>query len=127
MTDAPSFNSNLWKRFSDWDERPLRLDQFAIEDPDRGFSAFSGTKDPQPSITLENGAITSMDGVSVENFDMIDEFIACHHLDLEVAEEAMAMSSSELARMLVDMNVPRVNARVKSYHCGGAKGYHFAR
>ena len=32
---------NRWKRFADWDERPLRLDKFAAEDPANGFSAFS--------------------------------------------------------------------------------------
>ena len=26
--------ANRWRRFSDWDERPLRLDKFAVEDPD---------------------------------------------------------------------------------------------
>ena len=48
-----------------------------------------------------------MDGVLIEDFDLIDAFIAKYHIDLAVAEEAMAIPSSELARMLVDMNVPR--------------------
>jgi propanediol dehydratase large subunit len=48
-----------------------------------------------------------MDGVLAENFDLIDAFIAKYHLDLDIAEEAMAIPSSELARRLVDMNVPR--------------------
>ena len=109
MTDAPTYISNRWQRFSDWDERPLRLDQFAVEDPDRGFSAFAGSNDPQPAISIVDGAVESMDGIAVKDFDMIDEFIARHHLDLEVAEEAMATPSSELARMLVDMNVPRAD------------------
>ena len=38
---------------------------------------------------------------------MIDIFIARYHIDPAVAPEAMAMPSSEIARMLVDMNVPR--------------------
>ena len=29
--------ANRWKRFADWDERPLRLDRFAREDPAKGF------------------------------------------------------------------------------------------
>lgn len=102
-----SYDANRWKRFDDWDARPLRLDQFAIEDPENGFSAFSGAADPGPGLTIESGAVTSMDGVAASDFDMIDAFIASHHLDAEVAEEAMAIPSSELARMLVDMNVPR--------------------
>ena len=38
---------------------------------------------------------------------MIDLFIARHHIDPDIAPEAMAMPSSTLARMLVDMHVPR--------------------
>jgi propanediol dehydratase large subunit len=38
---------------------------------------------------------------------MIDAFIAEYHLDPEIAPEAMAMDSAEVARMLVDMHVPR--------------------
>ncbi len=107
MSDSPSYGANRWRRFSDWDDRPLRLDQFAVEDPENGFSAFSGAQDPQPGISIIDGEIASMDGVAAKDFDMIDAFIARHHLDIEVAEEAMAMPSPELARMLVDMNVPR--------------------
>ncbi|MGI5859659.1 MAG: propanediol/glycerol family dehydratase large subunit, partial [Tepidanaerobacteraceae bacterium] len=41
------------------------------------------------------------------DFDMIDQFIADYALDLDVAEEAMALDSTEIAKMLVDINVPR--------------------
>jgi propanediol dehydratase large subunit len=34
----------------------------------------------------------------LKNFDLIDAFIAKYHLDLDIAEEAMAIPSSELAR-----------------------------
>ncbi len=50
-----------------------------------------------------------MDGVLAHDFDMIDAFIALHHLDPDIAPEAMAMDSGQLARMLVDMNVPRAD------------------
>ena len=43
-------------------------------------------------------------------FDMIDLFIARYHIDPEVAPEAMAIPAAEIARMLVDMNVPRTRA-----------------
>ncbi|MFO1131120.1 MAG: propanediol/glycerol family dehydratase large subunit [Hyphomicrobiales bacterium] len=98
---------NRWKRFADWDERPLRLDRFAAEDPANGFSAFSSPADPKPGIGIENGRVISMDGVLERDFDMIDRFIARHHLDVAIAPEAMAMDASTVARMLVDMNVPR--------------------
>ena len=99
-----AYEANRWKRVDDWDDRPLRLDKFAVEDPGNGFSAFKGKADPKPSIKLNAGKITSMDGVLAKNFDLIDAFIAKYHLDLDIAEEAMAIPSSELARKLVDMN-----------------------
>ncbi len=99
---------NRWRRFVDWDERPLRLDRFAKEDPANGFSAMKSPKDPAPGVEIVNGRVVAMDGVAEADFDMIDRFIATYHLDPVVAQEAMAMPSLELARMLVDMNVPRV-------------------
>ena len=56
---------------------------------------------------MGSGGIDVMDGVGVRDFDMIDTFIARYHIDPEIAPEAMAMPSHEVARMLVDMNVPR--------------------
>ena len=100
-------NPNRWRRYADWDERPLRLDKFAKEDPANGFSAFSSPADPKPSVKISAGSIVGMDGVLAHDFDMIDEFIARHHIDPAIAEEAMAMNSGQVARMLVDMNVPR--------------------
>ena len=104
---SSSYQSNRWRRVDDWDDRPLRLDNFAVEDPENGFSAFNGKADPKPSIGLTAGKITSMDGVAIEDFDLIDTFIAKYHLDIDIAKEAMAIHSSELARMLVDMDVSR--------------------
>ena len=103
MNDTP----NRWKRYADWDDRPLRLDKFAAEDPANGFSAFSSPADPKPGIGIKGGRVVSLDGVLEHDYDMIDRFIARHHIDPELAPEAMAMDSSVVARMLVDMNVPR--------------------
>lgn len=105
----PGPNTNRWRRFSEWDDRPLRLDKFAVEDAENGFAAFASPADPSPGVTIEGGTLTAMDGVPVADFDMIDAFIAAHHLDLSVAEEAMAIPSDQLARMLVDVNVPRAD------------------
>ncbi|MDA0307961.1 MAG: propanediol/glycerol family dehydratase large subunit [Proteobacteria bacterium] len=99
--------SNRWRRFDDWDNRPLRLDLFSKDDPSNGFTAWHGENDPTPSLTIKNRLVTAMDSVSVDRFDMIDTFIARYHIDVDIAEEAMAMSSDEIARMLVDINVPR--------------------
>ena len=103
--DTP--RANRWQRFEDWDNRPLRLDKFAAEDPANGFSAFAGKNDPAPAVTKSDERITMMDGVAEADFDMIDLFIARHHLDSDLVEEAMGMPSQDVARMLVDMNVPR--------------------
>ena len=102
-----SATPNRWKRFADWDARPLRFDKFAKEDAQNGFCAMNSPADPKPGLVIEAGGITVMDGVPVADFDMIDRFIAAYHLDRSIAPEAMAIPSLELARMLVDMNVPR--------------------
>src|SRR3954469_6636786 len=104
---ANSTGANRWRRFADWDERPLRLDRFAVEDAQNGFAAFRSPNDPKPGLRIENGRVTSLDGKAEADFDMIDLFIARHHIDPEIAPVAMAMSSGELARMLVDFNIPR--------------------
>nr|MBA3520032.1 glycerol dehydratase [Hyphomicrobiales bacterium] len=99
--------ANRWRRFEEWDTRPLRLDSFADEDDDAGFKAFSSRNDPLPSLTVDGGHILAMDGVRAEDFDLIDAFIAAHHIDLSIAPEAMAMDARDVARMLVDINVSR--------------------
>ncbi len=107
MSETSRPTPNRWKRFAEWDERPLRLDKFAAEDAENGFSAFRSPHDPAPSAMFSSGRVTSMDSKPAAGFDMIDTFIARYHLDPEIAPEAMAMPSLEVARMLVDMNVPR--------------------
>jgi propanediol dehydratase large subunit len=99
--------ANRWRRFADWDERPLRLDRFAVEDAENGFAAFHSPHDPKPGIGIVDGRVVSIDGVAETDFDMIDIFIARYHIDPAVAPHAMAMPSPQIARMLVDMNVPR--------------------
>jgi propanediol dehydratase large subunit len=99
--------ANRWQRFDQWDARPLRQDRFAREDPEQGFSAMHSPKDPAPGVVVTGGRITVLDGVAEADFDMIDRFIASYHLDPALAPEAMAIPPLDLARMLVDMNVPR--------------------
>lgn len=99
--------ANRWQRFADWDERPLRLDKFAAEDPENGFAAFHGARDPKPGLVVEAGRVVNMDGKAAADFDMIDHFVAHHHLDIAQAEASMAIPSAEIARMLVDVSVPR--------------------
>jgi propanediol dehydratase large subunit len=67
----------------------------------------NGPNDPKPSIKIENGRVVEMDGKPRSEFDMIDQFIADHAINLELAEKVAAMDSRELAKMIVDVNVPR--------------------
>jgi propanediol dehydratase large subunit len=87
----------------------LRLDKFAVDDPENGFSAMSGACDPKSGVKVLDGRIVVMDGVSEADFDMIDMFIARHHVDVKTTEASMAMPAIEMARMLVDMNIPRTD------------------
>ncbi|MGB9661232.1 MAG: propanediol/glycerol family dehydratase large subunit [Moorellaceae bacterium] len=95
------------KRFEVLAQRPVNKDGFVAEWPEVGLVAIKSPNDPQPSIKIENGKIIEMDGKRREDFDMIDQFIADYAIDLAVAEEAMSRDSLDLARMLVDINVPR--------------------
>tara|TARA_B110000114_G_scaffold88751_1_gene93781 strand:- start:1448 stop:3730 length:2283 start_codon:yes stop_codon:yes gene_type:complete len=109
MDQALPIRPNRWRRFSEWDDRPLRLDNFAVDDPENGFSAMSGACDPKPGIEVVDGRIAAMDGVAETDFDMIDMFIARHHIDVRTTEASMAIPALEMARMLVDMNIPRTD------------------
>jgi propanediol dehydratase large subunit len=104
-TSLPS--SNRWRRFTEWEERPLALDRFAVENAENGFAVFRSPHDPKPAVEIEGGELRSMDGREAADFDIIDMFIARYHLDLAIAEEAMQTDSATVARMLVDINVPR--------------------
>jgi propanediol dehydratase large subunit len=94
-------------RFRFMDAQRVNLDGFAVEDPELGLVAFGSPHDPAPSLVLHDGRVVEMDGRAEADFDVLDEFIARHGLDLAVAEEAMALDETAYARMVVDPNVPR--------------------
>ncbi|MBM9512628.1 propanediol/glycerol family dehydratase large subunit [Desulfogranum marinum] len=95
------------KRFEVLEKRAVNKDGFIKEWVDVGLVAMDSPNDPVPSIKIEGGKVAELDGKARKDFDMIDSFIADHCIDVAVAEEAMAMDSNEIARMLVDINVPR--------------------
>ena len=95
------------KRFEALDERAVTEDGFVNEWPEVGFVAMESPNDPDPSITVEDGEIVEMDGKDREEFDFIDRFIADYAINVDKAEEAMATDSEQVARDLVDINVPR--------------------
>lgn len=95
------------KRFEVLAKRPVNQDGFVAEWPEVGLIAMNGPNDPTPSIKIKNGKVIELDGKKREDFDMIDRFIADYAINLDRAEEVMAMDSLKLAQMLVDVNVPR--------------------
>jgi propanediol dehydratase large subunit len=94
-------------RSSFYATRPISRDNLVPEDPVLGLVAFSSPFDPEPTLRIESGRVVELDGKPEDEFDLIDEFVARHGLDLTVAEEAMALDTVEFARMVVDAAVPR--------------------
>ena len=99
------------KRFEILENRPVHKDGFIGEWVDVGLIAMDSPNDPKPSIRIEGGKVMEMDGRTRDQFDMIEQFVADYALDTAVAVEAMGKSCQELARMLVDINVPRREVR----------------
>jgi propanediol dehydratase large subunit len=87
--------------------RPISRDNLVPEDPALGLVAFSSPFDPEPSLRIEDGRVVELDGRLEADFDILDEFIARHGIDLAVAEEAMALPTVDFARRIVDPAVPR--------------------
>ena len=95
------------KRIEVLDQRPVNKDGFINEWPEMGFVAMKSPYDPKPSVKVVNGKIVELDGKARENFDFIDQFIADYAINIERAEKSMAISSLDIARMIVDINVSR--------------------
>ncbi|WP_232698553.1 propanediol/glycerol family dehydratase large subunit [Brevibacillus daliensis] len=95
------------KRFEVLANRPVNQDGFVKEWIEEGLIAMESPKDPKPSIQIVNGEVVELDGKAKADFDLIDHFIARYGINLERAEEVIKMNSCELAKMLVDPNVPR--------------------
>ncbi|MGE5636030.1 MAG: propanediol/glycerol family dehydratase large subunit, partial [Nocardioidaceae bacterium] len=87
--------------------RPVNLDGFVEEWPEVGMIAMESPHDPKPSVRVEDGTIVEMDGKERADFDFLDQFIADHAIDASAAERAMAISSAEIAHMIVDARVSR--------------------
>src|SRR5690349_9361948 len=94
-------------RFQSRSQREVNRDSFIHEWPETGLVLFNSPADPKPQITIRHGRVVELDGRPESEFDMLDRFIASHAIDVSVAEEAMAMESAAIARMMVDISVPR--------------------
>jgi propanediol dehydratase large subunit len=102
-------------RFQARSQREINRDSFIHEWPETGLVVFRSPADPKPQIAIRGGRVVELDGCPEAEFDMLDRFIANHAIDVAVAEEAMAMDSTVIARMLVDIAVPRARvARIIS-------------
>jgi propanediol dehydratase large subunit len=95
------------RRFEARERRELNREVLVSPYPELGLVAAAGPRDPEPELLVENGVVMRLDGRAAPDFDVIDRFVVAHGLDLEVAREAMALDELTLARMLVDVDVPR--------------------
>ncbi len=97
------------KRFEKLEKRPVHKDGFVQEWDDEGLVAMHSKNDPEPSVKVENGEITELDGKQKADFDLIDQYIAEYGINVDNAEKANAMDSNEIAKMLIDPNVSRTD------------------
>src|SRR5512145_2066707 len=95
------------RRFLSREEKPLRRELLIAPYAELGLVALNGPNDPEPGLDVEDGRVAVMDGRPASEFDVIDHFVVRYGLDLDVAAEAMALDDRELARRLVDVDVPR--------------------
>ncbi len=95
------------RRMEILDKRPVNMDGFIDEWPEKGFVAMASPFDPEASIKIEDGAIMEMDGKARSDFDFLDEFIADHCIDINGSMDSMALTPLEIARLLVDIHIPR--------------------
>jgi propanediol dehydratase large subunit len=94
-------------RFAARAEKELRRELLVSPFPELGLVAANGPNDPLPELVVDGGAVVRLDGRDAAEFDVIDRFLVAHGLDLEIAAEAMALPDEEIARRLVDVDVPR--------------------
>jgi propanediol dehydratase large subunit len=102
VSDAPRSG-----RFASRAAAELRREMLVEPWPELGLVAADGPSDPEPELAVDNGVVVRLDGRPAADFDVLDRFLVAHGLDLEVAAEAMALPDERLARMLVDVDVPR--------------------
>ncbi|MBV8259002.1 MAG: propanediol/glycerol family dehydratase large subunit [Actinobacteria bacterium] len=94
-------------RFEHREELELRRELLIEPLPELGLVAMDGPNDPAPSLVVEDGRVVELDGRREQDWDALDWFVARYGIDPEAAAEASALSDDELARMLVDVDVPR--------------------
>ena len=76
------------------ESRPVNLDGFVEEWPEKGLVAMESDFDPAPSIRVEDGRVVELDGKARADFDFMDTFIANHAIDVASAEASNAIPSA---------------------------------
>ena len=109
------------RRFSILAGRDINRETYVEEWAEAGLTVADSPYDPRPSLRIINSQVMEIDGKERAEFDALDLFIADHALDLTVADEAMATPSHQIARMLVDINVPQPTIRRLANGCTPAK------
>jgi propanediol dehydratase large subunit len=94
-------------RFVSREERELRREVLIEPLADLGLVAMDGPNDPEPSLVIEAGRVVELDGRREEDWDALDRFVARYGLDVDIAREAAELDDGEIARRLVDVDVPR--------------------
>ena len=102
MAEAPRSG-----RFVSRESSELRRELLVEPWPELGLVAAAGPSDPEPELVVEDGVVIRLDGRHASELDVIDRFLVAHGIDLDVASEAMGLPDERLARMLVDVDVPR--------------------
>ena len=108
-------------RFQILARRDINRETFVEPWAEAGLIVTGSPYDPQPDLRIEDGVVVAMDGKARDDFDLLDLFIADRALDLDAAAEAMATPSIQIAKMLVDVNVPAVEVRRLTAGCTPAR------
>jgi propanediol dehydratase large subunit len=95
------------ERFVAREQRELRRELLIEPLAELGLVAMNGPNDPEPSLVIEDGRVVELDGRREHEWDALDHFVVANGLDLEVAQEAATLADETIARMLVDVDVPR--------------------
>jgi propanediol dehydratase large subunit len=94
-------------RFASREARGLRRELLVEALPELGLVAIASPNDPKPSLVVEGGRVVEIDGRRAGGWDLLDRFLAEYGIDPAVAAETEALADEQLARMLVDVDVPR--------------------
>src|SRR6478609_9079341 len=97
------------ERFVAREERDLRREVLVDPLVELGLVAMDGPNDPVPSLVLDGDEVVEIDGRPRGDWDALDHFVARFGLDLDVAREAAELADAEIARRLVDVDVPRTS------------------